>query len=581
MGCAATIPKHPRSVPRRLTGKLAEPSHGQLGQLRGQSDSLGRHDPRTTGGAGEGDPTKEENKQRKYKYEDKETALAARRTRRNRARKERRRRARKHLMAAGRVLEAQRIVQRGSSKEQKQKVRHRFARNVQRTKQQRRRRQAVNRRIWQELRATTQKREDLETLDAQPVNEEQGEASVRPTGGQSSGKETPTQPWVAVGSSTTDCAPKVGRSEDDGVLLKIKIQIQGKVYVALVDSGASRNYASPEAVVDWELPGTPDVVHLELADGSKICSTQKIPGVMCTAGKISSYEDFTVTKLLHGVDVVLGMTWLQRWNPLIDWVQQVMYIRTAHGWDRIRGLMLDSTHRVGTVNILTNDDLTSLESAPDITILRTPQFWTYAAGASSWTNVPNGGVRKDNTHNFDSSRSSGANSSHSLPAPKRNVQYARVAGTVQKKTSSKAAGQRQLLSPKQMQKLVKKGEACYLAVVLPKKAVIAAQQGSPDLEHQGMTQKVKRALMKERGAVRKPPPVKETRRKIYSEVPREVRDGLDKILSDFEDMFPEQLPKGRPPKREVEFAIKTEPGAAPPNRPPYRLSPKEHEELQA
>ena len=35
------------------------------------------------------------------------------------------------------------------------------------------------------------------------------------------------------------------------------------------------------------------------------------------------------------------------------------------------------------------------------------------------------------------------------------------------------------------------------------------------------------------------------------------------------------------PKREVEFAIKTEPGAAPPNRPPYRLSPKEHEELQA
>ena len=203
------------------------------------------------------------------------------------------------------------------------------------------------------------------------------------------------------------------------------------------------------------------------------------------------------------------------------------------------------------------------------------------AGASSWTNVPNGGVRKDNTQNFDSSRSSGANSSHSFPAPKRNVQYARVAGTVQKKTSSKAAGQRQLLSPKQMQKLVKKGEACYLAVVLPKRAVIAAQQGSPDLEHQGMTQKVKRALMKERGAVRKPPPVKETRRKIYSEVPREVRDGLDKILSDFEDMFPEQLPKGRPPKREVEFAIKTEPGAAPPNRPPYRLSPKEHEELQA
>ena len=104
-----------------------------------------------------------------------------------------------------------------------------------------------------------QKREDLETLDAQPINEEQGEASV-PSHWWTiqQVRQTPTQPWVAVGSSTTDCAPKVGRSEDDGILLKIKIQIQGKVYVALVDSGASRNYASPEAVVDWELPGTPD-----------------------------------------------------------------------------------------------------------------------------------------------------------------------------------------------------------------------------------------------------------------------------------------------------------------------------------
>ena len=185
-----------------------------------------------------------------------------------------------------------------------------------------------------------------------------------------------------------------------------------------------------------------------------------------------------MTKLLQGVDVVLGMTWLRRWNPLIDWVQQVMYIRTQQGWDRIRGIFLDSEHRIGTVNVFSDEDLASLESAPDIEILRTPQFWTYAAGASSWMNVPNGGARRDNTQNFDSSGSPGAHSFHSSsPAPKRTVHYARVARTVQRKTSNKAAGQRQLLSPKQMQKLVKRGEACYLALILPKKAVVAAQQG--------------------------------------------------------------------------------------------------------
>ena len=192
-----------------------------------------------------------------------------------------------------------------------------------------------------------------------------------------------------------------------------------------------------------------NIVHLELADGSKICSTQKIPGVLCSVGKISSYEDFTVTKLLHGVDVVLGMTWLQRWNPLIDWVQQVMYIKTQYGWDRIRGLFLKKEHQIGTVKLLSDEDLASLALAPDIEILRTPQFWTYAVGASSWTNVPNRGARVEDTQNFYSSGSPGAHSfNSSSPAPKRTVQYARVAGTVQHKTSSKAAGQRQLLSPK-------------------------------------------------------------------------------------------------------------------------------------
>ena len=94
-------------------------------------------------------------------------------------------------------------------------------------------------------------------------------------------------------------------------------------------------------------------------------------------------------------------------------------------------------------------------------------------------------------------------------------------------------------------------------------------------------QKVKRAMMKERGAVRKPPRVVDTKKKIYSEAPVDVRDELNSILEEFEDMFPEQLPKGRPPKRKVEFEIKIEPGAQPPNRPLYRLGPKEHEELQA
>ena len=66
-----------------------------------------------------------------------------------------------------------------------------------------------------------------------------------------------------------------------------------------------------------------------------------------------------------------------------------------------------------------------------------------------------------------------------------------------------------------------------------------------------------------------------------SDAPRNVQEELHQLLEEFSDLLPEQLPKGRPPKREVEFEIKLEEGAVPPNKPPYRLSPKEHEELQA
>ena len=87
--------------------------------------------------------------------------------------------------------------------------------------------------------------------------------------------------------------------------------------------------------------------------------------------------------------------------------------------------------------------------------------------------------------------------------------------------------------------------------------------------------------MKKRGPVKKAPPMSETWKRMCLDAPAEVRTELQHLLTEYEDLFPEQLPKGRPPKRAVEFEIKTEEGATPPSKPPYQLSPKEYEELQA
>ncbi|XP_019198967.1 PREDICTED: uncharacterized protein LOC109192720 [Ipomoea nil] len=51
------------------------------------------------------------------------------------------------------------------------------------------------------------------------------------------------------------------------------------------------------------------------------------------------------------------------------------------------------------------------------------------------------------------------------------------------------------------------------------------------------------------------------------------------VICDFLDVFPEEIP-GMPPPREVEFSVDLVPGTAPISKAPYRLAPKEMQELK-
>ena len=90
--------------------------------------------------------------------------------------------------------------------------------------------------------------------------------------------------------------------------------------------------------------------------------------------------NLTVSNLLHGVDVVLGMTWLKVADPLIRWSIGHVYIPDPTlSFQRIMGQWLGKQVKVGTVNVLsTNEQLESLKQPSNTTsieILKSPAFW--------------------------------------------------------------------------------------------------------------------------------------------------------------------------------------------------------------
>lgn len=54
---------------------------------------------------------------------------------------------------------------------------------------------------------------------------------------------------------------------------------------------------------------------------------------------------------------------------------------------------------------------------------------------------------------------------------------------------------------------------------------------------------------------------------------------LEELLEEFDDVFPKELPHGLPPLRGIKYQMDLIPGSQLPNRPPYKTTPQETQEI--
>ena len=96
----------------------------------------------------------------------------------------------------------------------------------------------------------------------------------------------------------------------------------------------------------------------------------------------------------------------------------------------------------------------------------------------------------------------------------------------------------------------------------------------------GLTEGQKRLMNRKIGPNKNIVSVAERERQVLDSVSINHRKDLEKLIQEYRDIFPEKLPKGVPPLREVQHKIEIKPGSKPPYQPPYRLDPAEQDELE-
>jgi hypothetical protein len=315
-------------------------------------------------------------------------------------------------------------------------------------------------------------------------------------------------------------APK-SATPPSSALIKLAGFVGSRPAVILIDSGATGNFVASKFAASAKLAlttGPPSTA--SLANGQP----QDASGVSCgTPMRIGSYTDridFNVTDLC-GYDVILGMPWLEQYSVIPDWRGKSVTFVDSKGKQHV-------LHRAPTGCQRWNPSTVGAIVGPSLNVISRRQVERlHRNGELELACV----VYPNSSHQLQ--EPSGGTPPSVLvrpsPAPSVHVGLARSFSSI-------------VASPPS-------GDVCGLTRIHD-----ALSRG-----HRVSAAELSAAVLAESDSL------------------TSVRNST---LAEYRDVFPDALPDGLPPSREVDHRIELIPGSSPPSRPTIRLSATELAELK-
>ena len=134
--------------------------------------------------------------------------------------------------------------------------------------------------------------------------------------------------------------------------LELAGRVGQKKWGILIDSGSTGNFISAQVCTASRLKveEDPDPEELTLADGSR----SQTEGRVHLKIKCGGYQGVIQAKVFPGLHkpVILGIPWLRKENPHINWAQEVVVVKQKGNWITLPLMKKDTGSEAEVVNMV-------------------------------------------------------------------------------------------------------------------------------------------------------------------------------------------------------------------------------------